>query len=253
MVKGKFKGLFAVLGCLVITVAFSCGCRRDEIYKGEYPDLYTVAVNSILWNKGYSQYHHSTGQSKIEILEKDDYGRTLFTYLELANAEANLVISQYSEGDYVYYYEDFNFLQKEDRRRNKVEFSEEEADYLKSLNDWGKEIDLDKCVKKQISNLKSNIPCDEDIVKEKVAQEFAEKEVRRFDTNIHYLTSDNSNKFLVYGCTNLIRENATSLALIYFVILIDADSERFNFLVPSERYTYQEELKNFKAENGWVS
>ena len=254
--KKKCLLTFILAFCSVfISISFA-GCNLNKTYKGEYPDLYTVAINSILWNAGYSQQIETTEQPEIEILEKDDYGRTLYTYYETSRAEKNLVISQYSEEDYVYYYEDFNFLQKEGRR---TAFSEEESDYLKSLNDWGKELDLDKCVKKRIVRKKQSIPCDEKIIEEKVVQRFNEKG-ECFQTDLNYLTSDNSGNFLVYGDVSI---KNVSGALIYFVIFIDADCEKFNFLVVSEiysyqeellgKYSYQEKLKTFKAENGWVS
>lgn len=223
------------------------GCGFKE-YSGEYPDLYTVAINSILWNIGYSQHIEAAEQPKIEILEKDDYGRTLYTYYEISDAGTSLMISQYSEEDYVYYYEDFNFLQKKNGIAYKEWFSQEEVEYLKSLNDWDKELDLDKCVKKQITRKKQSIPCDKKIIEEKVAQKFNEKG-ERYDVFPEYLTSDSLGNFLVYGFINLL----DSRIYFDFVIFIDADCETFNFFVPSETYSYQEELKNFKAENGWVS
>lgn len=233
--------------CFALVTVFFTGCFYNFTYRGEYPDLYTVAINSILWNRGYSQYIESTAQPGIKILEKDDYGRTLYIYYEAGDAETNLVISQYSEEDYVYYYEDFNFLQKENRIAQEG-FSQEEVDYLKSLNDWGKEIDLEKCVKKRITNKKADIPCDEKIIEGKVTQKFSENgKIGNIYTK--YLTSDNLGNFLVYGYVDFYGEEL----FIGFVIFIDADCERFNFLVPTETYSYQEELKNFKAENGWVS
>lgn len=233
--------------CSVLIFIPFTGCAFKG-YSGEYPDLYTVAINSILWNWGHIQQLEGTAQPIIGILEKDDYGRTLYVYYEGSGAETNLVISQYSEEDYVYYYEDFNFLQK-DNRSAQEGFSQEEVDNLKSLNDWGKEIDLKKCVKKQITRKKQSIPCDEKIIEEKAVQKFNEKG-ERYNINTKYLTSDNLGNFLVYGYIWLKDESNIH---IFFVMFIDADCERFDFFVPSERYSYQEELKNFKVENGWVS
>ena len=247
MTKGKFKGFFALLGCLFIILVFLGGCTDNSTYRGEYQDLYTEAIHSILWNAGYSSYHHNTAQPEIKILEKDDYGRTLYTYFENWNAEYNLVISQYSDDDYVYYYEDCNFLTKE-ITNPLTEFSKVEADYLKSLNDWGKEINPEKCVKKPITNVKPSIPCDEKIIEEKVALQFKADEKRSW-TGLSYLTSDSVGNFIVYGYINLYDDDK----LIQFAIIIDADCEEFKFFVPSELYNYQEELKNFKAENGWMS
>ena len=53
----------------------SCGCAFKE-YSGDYPDLYAVAINSVLWVNGYSWGADFECDPQIEKIDEDNYGRT---------------------------------------------------------------------------------------------------------------------------------------------------------------------------------
>ena len=72
------KKLSALVLLLVLTLLILTGCYSG--YSGEHTDLYTVAINSILWTFGHSFGADFPMNSEIEIIEQDQYGRTLFTY-----------------------------------------------------------------------------------------------------------------------------------------------------------------------------
>lgn len=243
----SFAKLIIVFCCLFIVAIFVSGCDR-KTYRGKYPDLYTVAINSVLWNAGHSMGSDFAQQSEIEILEKDAYGRILFTYFESANAKSNLIVSQGSQDGYAYYYEDYNFLTKNNGRQ-KAEFTEEEKDYLKSINDWDKEVDFGKCVKKKIVKVKQNIPCDTKVIEERIIQYFdASGKIRWM--SLKYLTEDSIGNFIIYGQIH-IHENDMPVET-NLVVLVKAGCEDFEFFTPTEIYNYQDEFKNFKEQNGWV-
>ena len=66
--------------CLLVVALLFSGCRYE--YRGEYLDLYTVAINSVLWTFGASPQTDFAGDPLIEIMEEDDFGRVLFRYTE---------------------------------------------------------------------------------------------------------------------------------------------------------------------------
>jgi len=63
---------------LIIVIALTIACtNRDGVYNGEYPELYTVAIHSLLGSTGYIQSERRF-PAVIRIVEEDTYGRKLF-------------------------------------------------------------------------------------------------------------------------------------------------------------------------------
>ncbi|MDD4292022.1 MAG: hypothetical protein PHX51_07305 [Clostridia bacterium] len=136
-------------------------------YKGDYPDLFTVSVNSIIGTFGWTNH----GSSKIEVLETDNYGRILFTYDEIDNAyfeiSTSILVCQLSLDGYVYYYPDVNVYTIKSINKlsdDRIVYSSdhfaiaENRNAIKEANDWNKPLALDKCTKKSIDNKKQDIP-----------------------------------------------------------------------------------------------
>jgi hypothetical protein len=222
-------------------------------YTGDYVDLYSVAINSVLWLNGHSWGADFECDPQIEILEEDQYGRILFTYYEKHYAGSDisfvsLIISQPSSEQEVLYYEDVNYLVKEQVLYSPTlePFSNEEIEYLKSINDWNKEVDYAKCVKKEITKIKSDIPHEEEI-KNRIVDEFDLVD-GKYSLFMDFLThnSDNS-KYIVYG---YIRESEQEK--IYFIGLVeDNDFIDLSTIVPSNVYDYKAEFIDFKKINDW--
>lgn len=166
------KKLRYVFWALLLTILVCLtGCTaRDYIYEGKHKDLYTVAVCNIFGAYGCGWGIHFTAAPNIEIIENDDYGRTLFFYDEndgdlVQFFGTAILIMQKSEGGYVYYYQDdcYTPYYNVDRPTyNHPEYSEiftEEAiAQLKERNDWNKEINIEKCTKSKIVNKKEDSP-----------------------------------------------------------------------------------------------
>ena len=151
------KKIRLLLLLLMFTLLFLTGCTYKG-YSGDNSDLYTVAINSVLWNNGHSFSADQYANPQIEIIEEDAYGRTMFMYYEKYYAGADmsfsaLIICQSSNGNEVLYYENVNYIIKEQAlyTQNLTEFENEEIEQLKAANDWNKEIDLDKCIRKEIT------------------------------------------------------------------------------------------------------
>ena len=240
--------------CSVIFLVFLTGCKGCSYndYSGERTDLYTVAVNSVLWNTGHSSGADRYYDSEIKILETDTYGRVLYTYYEKTHetlAFSSLIISQHSSDGYVYYYEDYNYLIKEQKLYSGElrQFSQEETENLKTLNDWGKEPDLNKCTKKEIIRDKQHIPTDKGAIEEKARLQFG---ITGNDyICLRYLTSDTSGNFIVYETVYAYNNSDNN---IRFVAFVNSEGDVLDWLVPQDLYNYREELRSFKSRNGWT-
>ncbi len=242
--------LLCLLLVAVLTVSSGCDYKG---YSGKDVDLYTVAINSVLWNLGHSSDADRFCDSQIEVIEKDAYGRTLFVYHEKHYVEDSLafsalIISQYSTDGYVYYYEDNNYIIKEQSpyEINSVNFEQEKIDIIKVLNDWNNELDLSKCTKKEINKKKPNIPTDNEAIKNNVLEELEIKDNKRM--HLFYLTGDNNGNYLIYGTAK-----PDAYSYIHFVAFVTSEGEIKEMLVPQEPYNYQSELKELKMRNGWTN
>ena len=155
-------------------------------YRGEYKELYTVAVYSIPDAKGYMHHGEGAYRSDIYVWEQDDYGRTLFSYCEdYGNQIFGLVISQAYDETNVFFYPDTNYAltfidseflyegaEDDHLEKRTKDFYLETKDKLKEANDWNKPLDKSKCVSYPIT------------------------EYKNLGKNIYSLSSDESNKIL---------------------------------------------------------
>lgn len=228
-----------------------CGCKYNG-YKGKHKDLYTVAINSILWNNGYSYGADFIIDSTIEILEIDSVGRVLFIYHEkyYRNSDISfsaLIISQYNDSKNVYYYEGINYIIKKQQNDNlKIgEFEESEKTKLKEQNDWNKNLILDKCVKKKIDNVKESCPLDEKKLNNEIVNQISIYE--DFNMVADLLTYDSNRNAIVYGSIY----KYDSLEYVYFLVFINAKMEFIDFVIVENEYDYIGILKNFKIKNNW--
>lgn len=225
------------------------GCNYKG-YSGEHTDLFTVAINSILWNCGHSYGADFAKDSEIEIIDRDEFGRILFRYQEKFYSAGTmklsaLIVSQYTFDSQVYYYEDCNYIVKD--RSVSLTFEQEEIERLKGINDWGKPINVDKCIGKTIIKKKHKNAEIESAVKDRVITEYKVPDYRHL-VYADYLTEDKNGNCIFYGVIALqIYEK-----VIFFVAFVNADGD-IKLFTPSELFNYNEELKNFKAENGWES
>lgn len=164
----KILALGAV-ACFVLYVAFivlMLYIFSYKGYKGEYKDLYSVAVNNVFAVRG----EHSNGEvsfdPKIHIIETDNYGRTLFFYNEYYDYSIDpecdygmaFVIMQSSKDGYAYYYPDKCYFPYFDTTSDWETISAQlEPDYFDAFkieNDWNSELIEENCAKVKISNKK---------------------------------------------------------------------------------------------------
>lgn len=153
MNRQKYK-YYTIAIILVLLCALSgCGIISNMgtpgPYLGEETALFTIATFSIP-----AVCQINTG---IDIIEKDDQGRTLFRitggnspiYYECFGTQNNLyafVICQYYDDEKVYYYEDDCYV----LYANTTDFDLTEQEQLKNRNDWNHPLDYDRMIEKQI-------------------------------------------------------------------------------------------------------
>ena len=131
-----------IIICLCIGVALT-SCSPPK-YVGKDRDLFSVAAYNVLGG----DTHDNT---KTKIIEKDDYGRTLFYFYfrnlfftDIASANGHmtgLCICQHSEDKLVYYYEDV-CAQVTSGDCSELKYFDVEK--LKHDNDWNKPLDYSK-------------------------------------------------------------------------------------------------------------
>ncbi|MDR2598892.1 MAG: hypothetical protein LBC73_01285 [Oscillospiraceae bacterium] len=154
----KIRILYIVIVTIILISVFLTGCYNQPVeYTGDYPELFTIAINSLIGSKGFSEDPYSY-EVVIEVVEIDDYGRKLFLYIEFgAQSNYSLLISQTSNDEYVYFYPHYNFITVTRgiiyAQPNKV-FSPEEIEKLKKNNDWNQELKLDNAVRARIVRIK---------------------------------------------------------------------------------------------------
>lgn len=241
--------LAVFVACLLLLS--SCGYRG---YSGKHSDLYSVAIHSVPWTNGFSWGADFECDPQIRIIEEDHYGRTMFTYYEKYYKGADvsfstLIICQYSNEEEVYYYEDINYIVKEQSlySPNPNEFSDEEIEYLKSINDWNKEINYDKCVRKEIAKEKKKLSNEKEI-KRLIIDELALVDGEDALFFMDYLTSSaDESKYIVYGN---IRKDEKS-RILFIGLVEDGEDTKINVFIPSNVYDYQAELVEFKKSNHW--
>lgn len=241
-----------IIPVLFLIILTSCSYNG---YSGNYLELYTVAINSVLWLNGHSWSADFECDPQIEIIDEDIYGRIMFTYYEKYYGGSDisfstLIICQNSNEKEVFYYEDINYIIKKQviYSQNLEGFNNKEIEYLKLINDWNKEINYDKCIKKEITKSKANIPYEKEI-KKQIIDEF-DLINGQYSLFMDLLTSnlDNS-KFVIYG---YIRKNEGEG--IYFIGLVESEKDSFkqlNITVPLNVYDYKIEFIEFKTTQNW--
>ena len=164
------RGLIYTISLALILVL--CLCLSSCIYlgyQGEDVDLFTTAANNVFAIYGSASNGEATFEPTIKVIEKDDYGRVLFFYNEIGSRywESHIsygmafVIMQYSDSERAYYYLDECYIPyfTDLRGTDEVLASLDPSilDELKERNDWGKEIDTDKCASSALSKYKEEL------------------------------------------------------------------------------------------------
>ena len=242
-------------------------------YTGNYPDLYTAAINSILHSSGSRTSRHNPN---IRILEKDEFGRIFFLYNESYFSSriegrnrgvASRLIIQKTDGNYVYFYEHINliFIIREPITISDLYFNLTEIEALKYANNWGQEL---SCTSKFIRIPITSIPetrgpvCSDILIETGLTafpnffrnyNIFGQLNRRatgeRWLTNLRYFRSDPYGRSVYSVLGNTERANDTFVAFIFqpdHTININT-----GVIILPNRHDYHTEFRDFLKANGW--
>jgi len=187
MMKRQIKKLILVLSL----VLFLVGCSGFE-YQGEYPELYSVALGSVLGQRG----HEVVGGPRLQppsliVLERDRHGRVMFIYTEGHDrhiSNDNQLIIQKVEGGYAYFYPHYNFIS---RRLGRGDFTNEQIETLRETNSWNQPMsDTSEFERVRISNHRQSGPVSDDLLIEVYNEIFSNNITTRSHVLL-YLRTDN--------------------------------------------------------------
>lgn len=245
----SFFLIFIIIGFVVSFFIIWNNIFMYKEYTGEHPHLYTEAIHSLLWTYGHSTASDKFCNSEIEVIEEDEFGRVLFEYNEKFYTGdlffSSLLIMQAKDENYVYYYEDYNFICEEREFMSKAEFYSDDIDKLKEQNDWNKDLDLTKCIKKELQTKKKELK-ELSLNEKKLDEIFSEAEGYRGNKTV-LLTEDGHGNFICYTYLSFKDKESE-----YGVIIFKEDLTYFYFQ-PNSFYNYQLDLKQFKDLMGWQS
>jgi len=227
--------------------------KRQRIYEGEYLELYSIAINTLLGARGYG-YSEQPFQPRIEVIDEDKFGRKLFIYFENSSISTySLIISQKNDDDYTYFYPDYNFISftlelKVFDNISKFfdQFPVEKIEELKRKNDWDMEIDESKCLKEKIVRKKDNGPINERKVLN-ICINVLGNDAYPHLSSIEFFKTDDYNRAIYFG-RGKISSNR------HIIMLFNPDgsyNESTGIMELFDIMNYQDELKNFKELNNW--
>jgi hypothetical protein len=241
---------------LIVLVPLIVSCRDTDIYRGNDPELHSVALESIIGSRGYEM-------NEVLRVEEDAYGRVLFAffgdyiYTKFSGQEDVLaiVIAQKTDGDFVYYYDSMNALAVvtihqlyEGLTLNLIEsyFDEEDFEELKEKNDWNKPINDKLLFRTEVSRKKT---CD-----------VHPRELRPYeyllegDANYNFTQcygNDRNGYILVSVLTELTSDRTGPVAVYLMIINQDHELVSPDAVMRVTDIFDSEAIKRFKQENGW--
>jgi len=247
---------------MLIFVLFMTACGRDFEYTGDYPELYTVAINSILGVRGiYARTAIGRPlQPSVIVLEEDNYGRMLFLYSEGSShiSPVNIVIMQKIEGDYVYFYPHYNFFS------DSFFFlvappNEYSVATLKETNSWNQEMsDVNEFVRVRIVKQPELGPISDEKLVEAHRKLFPASNSRpnQIAANRSFLRTDRYGRsvyFMMGWEWGYVYEEPTRIHLSVALLFQpdhSFDAETGTLLI-TDLLNYQTDLRLFMEANGW--
>ena len=263
----------AVVGLilLIAIIAILIHACSYHGYDGDHPDLYTVAVNNVFGIDGKYSNGEVTKNPRIEVIETDDYGRTLFFYNELYGTQIEygmaFVISQKTEDGFVYYYQDDCYLPYFDSEHD-LDVIMENIDrgvieMLKERNDWNMELNESKCTKSEFTKEKPKGKVDTfSIEHDKKIEEYAkangvDESATVNSSYFKFCNSDYEGKELFYVSGNIMKtdENGKTISesFVYAVIFgADGNIVENGIVEIKNPRTSHELIKTLKEQTGWI-
>ena len=244
----KVKKCVWVLVIAFIVCSFVMqACEPWPFYRGKNKDLYSIALHSALGATGYQQ-------DKISVLEEDEYGRKLFIVgFRYVHGILGVFISQKTDDQYAYYYEDVNFLIKDkcvssyDKDEIYKYFTFEAVEALKERNDWGKEVGSRECFKVPITGGKQYL-------KEKLSNKTIKKAGKQvfYNTIYEMPLCEDSYGHIIWYMEGLVNKGDDHHRYYVFFFNTDGTLKGDDAIMEIEDiWNYSEQMIAFKEVNHW--
>ena len=267
VIAGILISFYLLIILLLIMILYSCNYHG---FGGERTDLYAVAVNNVFGINGYESNGEAIYDPTIEVIETDEYGRTLFLYDEFyygdIGFERAFVIMQKAENGYAYYYQDdcyapcFETEQDFEKLMDQVDPSIIEE--LKERNDWNREINESKCTTAKIKKKKpegkigiSESTVDSAIYKYAKANGYTGTD-ERTTMLMRYCNSDSSGSELYYVYCMSMDDDGQG-GIIYephfYAVIVSPNKMIYDGAIAeiTDVEEYYEIINDLKERNGW--
>ena len=262
--KKKYPILFLVFIMLLTTVS---GCKSPA-YRGDNPELYTLAIHNFFGSYGYGINGEITFPAETGVIEKDSYGRVLFYYHEGINDEGcGYGILQKLANGYVYYYEDDCVLCAENNwsGNGKVTYEEwftaEELSAFKARNDWEKEINDEKCTKEFVVSRKpeGRLRLKENDFEEATKGWLTDNGFQiisdyRIYTSEEFFVADDYGReiYCIYVNESRLAGNIEETIILAVMFMPDGTCDpNVSVIRIEDMQNYRDQMKAFRQNNGW--
>ena len=259
---------------LILIPALSACTFLNDDYTGEHPDLYSVAINSLLGARG-SWREHVKQDPIVLIGDEDSFGRRLFLYYENAIyvSTYSLLICQSSDERYSYFYPHYNFISLSESHvterlselftdgassraeyfeRVLVSFPEDAVEELKVANDWDMPLDSERCIRVEIVRNKPNGPVRNQTLMAFYRRALGDDALDNRYFIIYHMTDDYGRSIYV-GSGRFVSVGPHG-GRRHIVMLFQPDGS-YNVINGvmelSDLFNYQDELREFKERNNW--
>jgi len=264
------KRIIYVLLVLILLTMLLTSCFQGRVrYTGDYPELFSVAIGSVLGTTGYEMERGGHVAAGVVSIEEDRFGRVLFRYSEEAiyrevdDDSGRLIgrrvfvyiIAHKVDGDHVYFYPHYNFIIRGESGTRIFEsyfediplISNEDLSALKEVNSWNQEMSDDTAFDRvRIVRQKEGGPLSRSQLADARLEIFPDAEAgRRLLPNwIVFLRMDR------YGRSIYSRTHNEGHLVVLFQPDHSLDVEIGVLEIP-DRFNYQTELRIFMEANGW--
>ncbi len=230
-------------------------CRDLYLYQGNNPELYSVALESVIGSRSYVM-------NQVLRIEEDTYGRVLFAFFgdfiygensDQSDAIA-IVIAQKTDSNFAYYYDSSNSIAAislhsldEELTLKLIEsyFDEEDIEELKVKNDWNKPMNNKLLFRTEVTRKKTCNVNDRDLLP------YKDLLGGNLYHGIQCYGKDRNGYMLVSVESEL--SNQSSRTFVIYLMIVNKDHELISpdAVMRVTDIFDMEAIKQFKEANGW--
>lgn len=240
---------------LIVLVPLIASCRDLYLYQGNDPELYSVALESVIGSRSYVM-------NQVLRIEEDAYGRVLFAFfgdfIYGVNSDQSeaiaIVIAQKTDSNFAYYYDSSNATAvisihslDEELTLKLIEsyFEEAEIENLKEKNDWNKPINDKLLFRTEVTRKKTCNVNDRDLLP------YEDLLGGNLYHGIQCYGKDRNGYMLVSVESELSNQSSRTFAIYLLIVNKDHELISSDAVMRVTDIFDLEAIKRFKQENGW--